>query len=196
MVAGERREAARWFAGQIGDDAGDRLRRTARALVRGDREQAVDQPRWLTGSRETRARLVNGFVDEAQWPANRLGKDLRCLPVRECLTPRDDVLLPGVPWLGQCDSGDRGDVARVDERNLAIAGRRIDDTVVDDVVSLTQEVLHEMVRPEHGPRQSGLLQLLLDLMMHPADPGIRMRRRAKCGELHDVSNSGVARCRN
>src|SRR5258705_540221 len=97
MVAGEGREGARWFAGQIGDDAGDRLGRTARALVLGDREQAVDQPRWLAGSRETRARLVNGFVDETQWPADR---------------------------------------------------------------------------------------------------GIRMRRRAKCGELHDMSNPSVARCRN
>src|SRR5438445_11852825 len=100
MVTGERRERARGVAGQIGDDAGDRLGRTARALVRRDREQAVDQPRWLAGSRETCARLVNGFVDEAQWPANRLAKDVRSSPVRECLTPRDDVLLPGMPWLG------------------------------------------------------------------------------------------------
>src|SRR2546429_4986701 len=103
MVAGERRERARGFAGQIRDDAGDRLGRTARALVRRDREQAFGQPRWLAGSRQTCARLVNGFVDEAQWPANRLAKEVRCLPVRECLTPRDDVLLSGVPWLGQCD---------------------------------------------------------------------------------------------
>src|SRR5256885_7714019 len=196
MVAGEGREGARWFAGQIGDNAGDRLGRTARALVRGDREQAVDQPRWLAGSRETCARLVNGFVDETQWPANRLAKDVRRLPVRKCLTPRDEVLLPGMPWLGQCDGGDRGDVTGVDERNPPIAGRRIDDTVVDDVVSLAEEVLHEMVRPEHRPRQSGPLQLLLDLMMHPADHGIRMLRRAKCGELHAMSNPGLARCRN
>src|SRR5882724_11575765 len=132
MVTGERREGARWFAGQIGDNAGDRLGLTTRALVRGDREQAVNQPRWLAGSRQTCARLVNGFVDEAQWPANRLVKDVRRLPVRDCLTPRDDVLLLAVPWLGQGDGGDRGDVAGVDERNLAIAGRRIDDTVVDD----------------------------------------------------------------
>src|SRR2546427_2216818 len=147
MVAGEGREGARWFAGQIGDNAGDRLGRTARALVRGDREQAVDQPRWLAGSRETCARLVNGFVDEAQWLANRLGQDVRRLPVRARLTPRDDVLLRGMPWLAQGDGGDRGDIAGVDERNPPIAGRRIDDTVVDDVVSLAQELLHEMVRP-------------------------------------------------
>src|SRR2546428_8845545 len=74
MVAGEGREGARWFAGQIGDNACDRLGRTARALVRGDRRQAGDQPRWLAGSRETCARLVNGFVDETQWPANRLAQ--------------------------------------------------------------------------------------------------------------------------
>src|SRR5437660_4513523 len=97
MVAGERRERARGFAGQIGDDAGDRLGRTARALVRGDREQAVDQPRWLAGSRETCARLVNGVVDETQSPAHRLAQDVRRLPVRGCLTPRDDLLLPGMP---------------------------------------------------------------------------------------------------
>src|SRR5438309_1742144 len=103
MVTGERRERARWFAGQIGDNAGDRLRRATRALVRGDREQAVDQPCWLAGSRETCARLVNGFVDEAQWLANRLGQDVRRLPVRERLTPRDDVLRLGMPWLGQGD---------------------------------------------------------------------------------------------
>jgi hypothetical protein len=53
-----------------------------------------------------------------------------------------------------------------------------------------------MVRPEHRPRHAGFLQLFFDLMMHSADRGIRMRRRAKCGELHDVSNPGVARCRN
>src|SRR6266446_7800822 len=174
MVAGERRERARGFAGQIRDDAGDRLGRTARALVRGDREQAVYQPRWLPGSRQTRARFVKSLVDEAQWLANRLAKDVRRLPVRECLTPGDDVLLPGVPLPGQGDDGDRGDVAGVDERNPAVAGRGVDDTLVDDVVSLAQEVLHEVVRPEHRPRQSGLLQLLLDLMMHPADHGIRM----------------------
>src|SRR6267143_4097573 len=149
MVAGERREGARWFAGQIGDNAGDRLGRTARALVRRDREQAVDQPRWLPGSRQTCARFVKGLVDEAQWLANRLGKDVRRLPVRKCFTPRDDVLLPGMPWLGQCGGGDRGDVAGVDDRNPAVAGRRIDDTLVDDVVSLAQEVLREVVRPEH-----------------------------------------------
>src|SRR5882724_12511042 len=97
MVAGERRERARGFAGQIGDDAGDRLGRTARALVRGDREQAVDQPRWLAGSRETCARLVNGFVDETQWPANRLAKDVRSLPVRECLTPVITYFFPVCP---------------------------------------------------------------------------------------------------
>jgi len=129
MVAGERREGTRWFAGQIGDNAGDGLGRTARALVRGDREQAVDQPRWLAGPRETCARLVNGFVDEAQWPANRLAKDVRRLPVRKCLTPRDDVLLPGVPLPGQGDGGDRGDVAGVDERNPPIAGSGVDDAV-------------------------------------------------------------------
>src|SRR5437870_13808626 len=100
MVAGEGREGARWFAGQIGDNAGDRLRRTARALVDRDREQAVNQPRWLAGSRETCARLVNGFVDETQWPANRLAKDVRRLPVRACLTPRGDVLPPCVPTPG------------------------------------------------------------------------------------------------
>src|SRR5207245_8275802 len=144
MGAGERRDRARGFAGQIRDDAGDRLGRPARALVRGDREQAVDQPRWLAGSRETRARLVNGFVDETQWPANRLAQDVRRLPVRKCLTSRDDVLLPGMPWLGQGDGGDRGDVAGVDERNPAVAGRGVDDTLVDDVVSLAQQVLHEV----------------------------------------------------
>src|SRR5882762_6238624 len=189
MVAGERREGARWFAGQIGDNAGDRLRRAARALVRRDREQAVDQPRWLAGSRQTRARLVEGLVDEAQWPANRLGKDVRRLPVREGLTPRDDVLRLGMPWLGQGDGGDRGDVAGVDERDPAVARRGVDYTVVDDVVSLAQEVLHEVVRPEHRPRQTGLLQALFHLMMHPADRGIRMRRRAECGKLHDMSNA-------
>src|SRR6267143_2745813 len=148
MVADERREGARWFARQIGNNAGDRLRRTARALVRRDREQAVDKPRWLPGSRQTCARFVKGLVDEAQWLANRLAKDVRRLPVRECLTPRDDVLLPGVPLPGQGDGGDRGDVAGVDERNPAVAGRGVDDTLVDDVVSLAQEVLHEVVRPE------------------------------------------------
>jgi len=101
----------------IGDDARDRLGRTTRALVCGDREQAVDQPRWLPGSRETCARFVNGFVDETQWPANRRAQDVRRLTVRERLTPRDDVFLPGMPWRGQCDGGDRGDVAGVDERN-------------------------------------------------------------------------------
>src|SRR5712691_13050966 len=102
MVAGERRERARGFARQIRDDAGDRLRRTARALVRRDREQAVNQPRWLAGSRQTCARFVKGLVDEAPWLANRLAQEVRSLPVRESLTPRDGVLLPGMPWLGQC----------------------------------------------------------------------------------------------
>src|SRR5438105_11878758 len=141
MVAGERREGARWFAGQIGDNAGERLGRTARALVRGDREQAVDQPRWLAGSRETCARLVNGLVDEAQWLANRLAKDVRRLPVRECLTPRDDVLLPGVPLPGQGDGGDRGDVAGVAARRPAGAGSGVGDALGGVVVSRGQEGL-------------------------------------------------------
>src|SRR5438128_11044328 len=98
MVAGERREGARWFAGQIGDNAGDRLGRTARALVRGDREQAVDQPRWLAGSRETCARLVNGFVDETEWPAKRLAKDVRSVPGRTDLTPPHEVRCAGPAW--------------------------------------------------------------------------------------------------
>src|SRR5258708_30675640 len=106
MVAGERRERARGFAGQIRDDAGDRLGRTARALVRRDREQAVDQPRWLPGSRQACARFVKGLVDEAQWLANRLAKDVRPLPVRDCLTPRYDVLLLGGPLLRPRDCRD------------------------------------------------------------------------------------------
>src|SRR5258708_38711175 len=104
MVAGERRERARGFAGQIRDDAGDRLGRTARALVRRDREQAVDPPRWLPGSRQTCARFVKGLVDEAQWLANSLATQVHPPPARESLSPRAAERLPGVALPVQRDS--------------------------------------------------------------------------------------------
>src|SRR5436309_1184971 len=105
VIAGELRKGARWLAGQICHNAGDRLGRAARALVCRDCEQAVDQPHRLAGIRETCARLVERLVNETQWPANRLAKDGSRLPVRECFTPGDDVLLPGMPWFGQYGDG-------------------------------------------------------------------------------------------
>ncbi len=100
-----------------------------------------------------------------------------------------------MPWLGQCDDADRGDIAGVDERNLAVAGRGVDDPIVDDVVSLAQEVLHEMVWSKHRPRQACFLQLCLDLIMHAPDHGIRPGRRPKGGKLHHLSDTRLAGCR-
>src|SRR4051794_14697166 len=154
VIAGELRKGARWLAGQICDHAGDRLGRAAYALVCSDCEQAVDEPPWLASFRETGSRLVERLVNETQRPANRLAQDGRRLPVGEGFTPSDHVLPPGMPWLGQCDDGDRGDIPGINERNPAVAGGGVDDPIVDDVVSLAQEVLHEMTRPQHRPRQS------------------------------------------
>src|SRR6478672_10809442 len=122
VIAGELRKGARWLTGQISDNAGDRLGRAARALVCRDCEQAVDQPRCLAGLRETCSRLVERLVNETQWPAERPAKDISRLPVRECFTPCDDVLLLVVPGPGQSDEGNRRDVAGVDEGNPSVAG--------------------------------------------------------------------------
>ena len=67
------------------------------------------------------------------------------------------------------DSSDCSDVFSVNERDLTVAGIRVHDTVVDDVIGLGKKVLHKVMRPEDGPFHSGFLHLLLDLVMPNAD---------------------------
>ena len=72
-----------------------------------------------------------------------------------------------MPRRGEGRDGDRCHVAAIDVRNLAVSGSRVDDAFFDDVLGLSEKILHEMVRPEHRPCQPRFLQLLLDVIVPP-----------------------------
>jgi hypothetical protein len=122
-----------------------------------------------TFSHATCPRFLWRLIDEAQWLADRSADDLCSLPVRHRFAPCQYIFLADVSRLRERDEGDRGDVAKVDVRNLAVAGSRLDGTFLDDVLGLGQKVLHEVVRPEDGPIQPRFLQFFLDLVVPSAD---------------------------
>src|SRR5262249_16608669 len=130
-----------------------------------DVEDAVDNSRWIALTLSSRSRHLRRLVNEPELLSDCIADDFGCLPVREGLAAGDHISLATMSGLCKSHSSDRGNVSGINIRNLTVAGRRIHDTIVDDVFKLRKEVLHEVVRPKYGPIDSRLFHLLLDLIM-------------------------------
>ena len=62
-----------------------------------------------------------------------------------------------------------------------------------DVLGLCEEILHEMVRPQHRPPQPRFLQLLLNLIVPSTDRRLRVIGGRKRRDLHHVRQASRAR---
>src|SRR5688572_12985542 len=128
MFASEFGDGSRRPASEIRDGAGDRHGLPAGTLIRGDCESALDDGRGHAFPHAACPRFLWRLVDEAQWLADRGADDLGSLPVRHRFAACQYVLFADMSRLCDGDEGDGGNVAIIDVRNLAIAGRRVDGT--------------------------------------------------------------------
>src|SRR5947209_10427781 len=89
--------------------------------------------------------------------------------------------------------GDRRDVAHVYEARAGVADGLVDAPLGGDLPRLSEEVLHEEVRPQHRPGEAGRFQVIFGLAGPLAEAFGRAGVRAEGGELHDVSHARALR---
>ena len=156
-------------ASEISDGVGDRYCFSARALIGTDSENAFDDGGRNAFSNSARPRFLLRLIDKPQLIADYRADDLRSLPIRNRFTSCEHVFFAEMSRLSERDNRDRGNVTRINVRNFAVARRRVDGALFDDVLGLGNKVLHKVVRAEHRPTHPRISQFLLDLVMPSPD---------------------------
>src|SRR3989442_5100527 len=97
-------------------------RGATRSLICGQGERALDHPGRGPRANEPLPSFLGRLRNVFQGVANCLPDGPGDVPVAQRLGTREYVFLPFMAWRSESDRRDRGDVPRIDEWNLCVAG--------------------------------------------------------------------------